>query len=91
MNNPLQKKDTNLVVPILLGAAAAAAITYLFISEDGTEIREKISATVKEGWKSVQEQLPFSADDVEGLKNTITEKFASVLHSAEADIPQNEA
>lgn len=89
MNNPLEKKDNNLVLPIILGAAAAAAITYLLISEDGTEIREKISATVKDGWKSVQEQLPFSAEDLDGLKSTLTEKFANVLSDVKQGMPEN--
>ena len=87
MNNPLEKDNSSLIVPIIIGAAAAAAITYLFVTEHGKELRGQIAETASKGWEDLQEKIPFTADDVTALKDKIVDQVSSGLKSVDSELP----
>lgn len=45
MNNPFEKKDnTALIISVAIGSIAAGAVTWLFMTERGSVVRDQISA-----------------------------------------------
>lgn len=50
-------KNSNLILPIIAGAATAAALTYLFATDNGADVRGKISDTLKEHFPDAGDQL----------------------------------
>jgi gas vesicle protein len=54
MNDPFEKKDnTGLILTIAIGAAVAAGLAYLFMTEDGGEALEKLKRQAKDGLKDM--------------------------------------
>lgn len=48
MKNPFEKQNnTGLIAAILLGSVAAAAAAYLFMTEDGADVRGKAKKKLK--------------------------------------------
>lgn len=84
MKNLLEKENSNIVVPIVIGAAVAAAVTYLFVTEHGKELRGQIAEGATKTWSDLQEKVPFTAEDISALKDKITDKVSSVVHG---DVP----
>jgi hypothetical protein len=46
--------NTKLLLPVLVGAAAAAGIAYLLISEDTAELREELEEGLGKIWGNVK-------------------------------------
>ena len=58
MENPLKKEDhTGLVVLLSLGAIAAGAMAYLYLTESGTDTRETLKHRVKDKAKDLASEL----------------------------------
>jgi gas vesicle protein len=72
MKNPIKKDNSDLLVPIVIGAAAAAALTYFFLADSTSELREKLTDNVSKGWDAVKEKVPVSAEDISALKDKVT-------------------
>ena len=47
---------TKLLLPILIGAAAAAGIAYLLISDDTAELREELEESLGKVWGSLKDK-----------------------------------
>lgn len=47
----------NLLLPVLIGAAAAGAVAWLLISEDTQDLREDLLKKVADALDSVKEKL----------------------------------
>ena len=47
---------TKLLLPVLIGAAAAAGIAYLLISEDTAELREELEESLGKVWGSLKDK-----------------------------------
>jgi gas vesicle protein len=44
------------IAPIVNGAAVAAEVTYLFVTEHGKQLRGQMAKTANKGWKDFQEK-----------------------------------
>ena len=47
---------TKLLLPVLIGAAAAAGIAYLLISDDTAELREELEESLGKVWGSLKDK-----------------------------------
>ncbi len=73
------KGQTKLIVGILAGAAAVAAVGLLLNSEKGTEIREEISDYFADLIKSVKSKVQSTADDAISHKDNIVKNARSII------------
>jgi gas vesicle protein len=48
---------TNIIIPIIAGAAITAGLAYLFTTEEGEELRGKLADNIKEHFPQAGEQL----------------------------------
>jgi hypothetical protein len=46
----------NLLLPLLIGAAATAAITYFLISEDTAELRGQLAENLEKSWDKLKDK-----------------------------------
>jgi hypothetical protein len=54
MKNPFEKENNNgLIAAIVIGSIAAAALAYLFFTEDGEEVLAGLKHTIKEKAKDI--------------------------------------
>jgi hypothetical protein len=87
MNNDLQKEKPNLILPVALGAVAAATIAYLYLTDDGADLREKIANNLKLIWKSIQNEIAISKEAMVVLTDKIEHAVSNGLKSVtEQDI-----
>jgi gas vesicle protein len=56
MNNPLDNKKSQILIPVLVGAAAAGALAYFLISEDTAELREELGESLAKVWDSFKDK-----------------------------------
>ncbi|GAB2683884.1 hypothetical protein GCM10027037_01120 [Mucilaginibacter koreensis] len=88
MSNIDEKESGNPIVPLLVGAAAGAAIAYLFATESSKE-GSKLSETLNKGWETLKEKVPFIEDEINSFKEKIMDTVKSNL-KAETDHPVDE-
>ena len=74
MKNPFvkEKDNTALIVSIAAGAIAAGAIAYLFMTDSGVSVREKLSESIKEVLKD-------AASDIVSKKTSISKKTVKAV------------
>jgi len=58
MNNPFKKDNSKVIIPIIIGAAVASAVTYVLLSDNCTQIRKSLSNSLIKGWNTVKENNP---------------------------------
>jgi gas vesicle protein len=66
MKNPLERNRSQVLIPVLVGAAAAAALAYFLISDDTAELREELSESLGKVWDNFKEK---AIDKVSDLKS----------------------
>jgi hypothetical protein len=71
MKNPFVKKNNHTILIALgvTGAAAAGAIAYLYLTDNGNTTRDKISDNLDGGWDKLGKTL----------KNTFYDMVASII------------
>ena len=67
---------SSLIVPIIAGAAAAAALTYLFATEDGAELRGKLSDNLDKGLDNLKERFPEAGEQLIAFKDKFMENLS---------------
>ncbi len=74
MKNPFAKKQdhTFLIASIAIGALAAGAVAYLFLTDDGADNRKKLERSIKKSFKK-------AAADVVEQKTILSKKAAKVV------------
>jgi hypothetical protein len=73
MRNPFQKQNnTALIATISIGALTAGTIAFLFLTEEGENIRRNLSQTIKGNLKS-------KAADLISRKTIIPQKVAKMI------------
>jgi gas vesicle protein len=73
MNNPLERNRSQVLIPVLVGAVAAAALAYFLISEDTAELRDELSESLGKVWDNFKDK---AMDKVSSVKSN-AEKTAS--------------
>ena len=55
---------TNIIIPIIAGAAITAGLAYLFTTDEGEELRGKIADNIKEHFPQAGEHLMAFKDKI---------------------------
>ena len=76
MKNPSEENKSQVLVPVLIGAAAAAAITYFLISEDTAELREVLYGSLGKVWEGVKEKAIDKVADLKSKGEALAEEVA---------------
>ena len=56
MKNPLERNRSQELTPVLVGAAAAAALADSLISEDTAELRDELSESLGKVWTNFRDK-----------------------------------
>ncbi|OOQ60614.1 YtxH domain-containing protein [Mucilaginibacter pedocola] len=77
--------NTKVVVALLAGLAAGAALGILFAPERGTETRDKLSDSLKNLGDSIKETASNELDRLLNLKDSVVDNIKSKVRSAEEE------
>jgi gas vesicle protein len=78
--------NSKVVVALLAGLAAGAALGILFAPEKGTETRDKLTESLKRLGDSIKETAANEIDNLVGLKDKVVDNFKSKLNGAEEEL-----
>ena len=77
--------NTKVVVALLAGLAAGAALGILFAPERGTETRDKLSDSLKNLGDTIKETASNELDRLLNLKDTVVDNIKSKVRSTEEE------
>ena len=77
--------NTKVVVALLAGLAAGAALGILFAPDAGNETRDKLTDSLKNLGDSIKETAASEIDNLTGLKDKIINNFKAKIADAEGD------
>lgn len=73
--------NTKVVVALLAGLAAGAALGILFAPDAGTETRDKLSESLKNLGDSIKETAAAEIDNLTNMKDKVINNFKSKIKS----------
>ena len=79
------KDDTKVIVALIAGIAAGAALGILLAPESGTETREKLSESLKKLTDSIKETAANEIENLVGLKDRVVENIKTKVKGAEEE------
>lgn len=77
--------NSKVVVALLAGLAAGAALGILFAPEKGTETRDKLTDSLKKLGDSIRETAANEIDSLVGFKDKVVDNIKSKIKSAEEE------
>jgi gas vesicle protein len=77
------KDDTKVIVALIAGIAAGAALGILLAPESGTETRDKLSESLKKLTDSIKETAANEIENLVGLKDRVVENIKTKVKGAE--------
>ncbi|MES2267891.1 MAG: YtxH domain-containing protein [Bacteroidota bacterium] len=77
--------NTKVVVALLAGLAAGAALGILFAPEKGTETRDKLSESLANLGDTIKETAANEIDKLVGIKDKVVENIKTKIQGAEAE------
>lgn len=75
--------NSKVLLGLLAGLAAGAALGLLFAPEKGSETRDKLSQSLKDLGDSIKDRAADEIDNLNGLKDKIVDVVKSKISSAE--------
>lgn len=79
------KDNTKVVVALLAGLAAGAALGILFAPSKGDETRDKLAESLKNLGDSIKETAAAEIDNLVGFKDKIVENIKNKVQGAEEE------
>lgn len=79
------KDNTKVVVALLAGLAAGAALGILFAPSKGDETRDKLSESLKNLGDSIKETAAAEIDNLVGFKDKIVDNIKTKMKGAEEE------
>jgi gas vesicle protein len=77
--------NTKVVVALLAGLAAGAALGILFAPDKGTETRDKLSESLSNLSDSIKETAAAEIDKLVGLKDKVVDNIKTKVRGAEEE------
>jgi gas vesicle protein len=77
--------NTKVVVALLVGLAAGAALGVLFAPDKGTETRDKLADSLKNLGDSIKETASAEIENLMNLKDKVVGNIKSKISSAEEE------
>lgn len=77
--------NTKVVVALLAGLAAGAALGILFAPDSGDETRDRLSESLKKLGDSIKETAATEIDNLVGLKDKVVNSVKTKINGAEEE------
>ena len=77
--------NSKVVVALLAGLAAGAALGILFAPEKGNETRDKLAESLKNLGDSIRETAATEIDNLVGIKDKIVDSIKTKIQGAEEE------
>jgi gas vesicle protein len=75
--------NSKVVIALLAGLAAGAALGLLFAPEKGSETRDKLTESLKNLGESIKETAANEIDNLVGLKDKIVENIKTKIQASQ--------
>jgi gas vesicle protein len=79
------KDDTKVVIALLAGLAAGAALGILFAPDAGSETRDKLSESLKNLGDSIKETAAAEINNLSGLKDKMMSNLKSKVNTVQEE------
>ena len=78
--------NSKVVVALLAGLAAGAALGILFAPEKGMETRDKLTESLKKLGDSIRDTAATEIDNLVGLKDKVVDNIKSKIKNSEQEL-----
>jgi gas vesicle protein len=79
------KDNTKIVVALLVGVAAGAALGILFAPEKGAETRDKLSESLKNLGESIKETAAAEINNLINFKEKVVDSIKTKMNGSEEE------